>query len=103
MTARPSRSTWFYAAVALVAVGCLYLAYELGRYQGGYSIIDHRRERAALTAKLAEEQGVSDELRRQLAIGETASDIDRATYAQVETTLGDLQAQIGRASCRERV
>jgi len=94
MTARPSRSTWFYAAVALVAVGCLYLAYELGRYQGGYSIIDHRRERAALTAKLAEEQGVSDELRRQLAIGETASDIDRATYAQVETTLGDLQAQI---------
>jgi hypothetical protein len=94
MTARPSRSTWFYAAVALVAVGCLYLVYELGRYQGGYSLIDHRRERTDLTAKLAEEQSVSDELRRQLAIGETASHIDRATYAQVETTLGDLQAQI---------
>ncbi len=94
MTSRPSRPAWVYAAAVLVAAGCLYLSYELGRYQGGYSIIDHRRERADLTAKLAEEQGVSDELRRQLAIGETASEIDRETYAQVETTLGDLQAQI---------
>jgi hypothetical protein len=45
-------------------------------------------------AKLAEERGVSDELRRQLAIGETSSEIDRATYEQVKTTLGDLQAKI---------
>ena len=94
MMGRPSRPVWTYAAVALVAAGCLYLVYELGRYQGGYSIVDHRRERADLAAKLADEQSVSDELRRQLAIGETASEIDRATYAQVETTLGDLQAQI---------
>ena len=36
----------------------------------------------------------SDELRRQLAIFETARDIDRETYSQVESTLGDLQAQI---------
>jgi hypothetical protein len=94
MAARPSRPAWVYAAVAGVAAGCLYLAYELGRHQGGYSLIDHRRERADLAAKLGEERAVSEELRRQLAIGETASDIDRATYAQVETTLGDLQAQI---------
>jgi len=94
MAGRPSRPVWVYAAVALVSAGCLYLAYELGRYQGGYSIMDHRRERADLAAKLVEEQSVSEELRRQLAIGETANDIDRATYAQVETTLGDLQAQI---------
>jgi hypothetical protein len=94
MTGRPSRPAWMYAAVVVVAAGCLYLAYELGRYQGGYSIMDHRRERADLTAKLAEERNVSDELRRQLAIGETSSEIDRATYAEVETTLGDLQAQI---------
>jgi hypothetical protein len=82
------------AAVVLVGAACLYLTYELGRYHGGYSLIDHRRERTDLAAQLAEEQSVSEELRRQLAIGETASDIDRATYAQVETTLGDLQAQI---------
>ena len=77
-----------------LGVGCLYLAFELGRYQSGYSMLDHRRERAALAERLAEERGVSDELRRQLAIAETAGDIDRATYSQVESTLGELQAQI---------
>jgi hypothetical protein len=94
MTARSGRPLWVYALVALVGGASLYLAYELGRYQSGYSMIDHRRERAQLTEQLAEERGVSDELRRQLAIGETSSEIDRATYAQVETTLARLQAQI---------
>jgi hypothetical protein len=94
MTRRPDRPIWILVPLLLVAAGCLYLTYELGRYQSGYSILDHRRERAELTAKLAEEQSASDELRRQLAIGETASDIDRVTYAQVESTLGDLQAKI---------
>jgi hypothetical protein len=83
-----------YAAAAVIGSAVLYLAYELGRHRSGYSILDHRRERAELMAKLAEERGVSDELRRQLAIGETSSEIDRATYAQVKTTLGDLQAKI---------
>jgi hypothetical protein len=94
MTARSGRPAWGYVLAALVAGGSLYLAYELGRYQSGYSILDHRRERSQLTQQLADEKGVSDELRRQLAIGETASEIDRATYTQVETTLADLQAQI---------
>jgi hypothetical protein len=83
-----------YVPVALVVVASLYLMYELGRYRAGYSILDHRRERADLVAKLADEQAVSEELRRQLAIGETSSEIDRATYDQVKTELGDLQARI---------
>lgn len=95
MVTGTSRAVWFYVApAALIAAGSLYLAYELGRYRSGYSILDHRREQAELAAKLAEEQSANDELRRQLAIGETASEIDRATYAQVKTTLSDLQAQI---------
>jgi hypothetical protein len=85
---------WTYALAAFVAFGCLYLAFELGRYQSGYSVLDHRRERAGLTAELAEERAASDELRRQLAIAETAGDIDRATYSEVESSLGELQAQI---------
>jgi len=94
MTASSGRPLWVYALVVLVAGTSLYLAYELGRYESGYSMLDHRRERAQLTERLAAEKAVSDELRRQLAIGETSSEIDRATYAQVETTLADLQAQI---------
>jgi len=111
MTASSGRPLWVYALVVLVAGTSLYLAYELGRYESGYSMLDHRRERAQLTERLAAEKAVSDELRRQLAIGETSSEIDRATYAQVETTLADLQAQIQTqeeelvftaASCRRK-
>jgi hypothetical protein len=94
MTRRADRPKWMSAAIVVVAAGCLYLAYELGRYRSGYSIVDHRRETADLSARLAAEQAVSDELRRQLAIGETASEIDRATYDEVRAELGDLQARI---------
>lgn len=83
-----------YGSVALIGVGALYLAFELGRYQSGYSLLDQRRERAALEADLTAERESSDELRRQLAIAETANEIDRETYAQVKATLGDLEAQI---------
>jgi hypothetical protein len=92
MPRRVAQLTWFIAPVLLV--GALYLAYELGRYQGGYSILDHRRERTELAQSLAAEQAAADELRRQLAIGETASEIDRVTYAQVKSELGGLQAKI---------
>ena len=94
MEHRGGRPVWVLALAVFAAAGSLYLAYELGRYQSGFSLLDQRRERAHLTHQLADEKTVSDELRRQLAIGETASEIDRATYAQVETTLADLQAQI---------
>jgi hypothetical protein len=94
MTRVARKPIWIYALLGFVALGCLYLAFELGRYQSGYSLLEYRRERAALAERLAEEQGASDELRRQLAIAETAGEIDRATYSQVESTLGELQAKI---------
>ena len=94
MKRRTGRPPWMYVLAAVLVVGSLYLAFELGRYESGYSLLDHRRERGALAEQLAEERGVSDELRRQLAIAETASEIDRATYTQVESTLGELQSKI---------
>ncbi len=62
--------------------------------ESGYSLLDQRRIRATLEEQLTAERSVSDELRRQLAIAETAGEIDRATYSQVESTLGELQAKI---------
>jgi hypothetical protein len=91
---RRRRPLSMFALAGVLSVGSLYLAFELGRHQGGYSILDHRRDRAELAAQLAEEHAASDELRRQLAIVETASEIDRATYDQIRTTLGELEAQI---------
>jgi hypothetical protein len=94
MTAPSDRPAWILVLVTLVAAGALYLAYELGRYQSGYSILNQRREHAKLTAQLAEERAVSDELLHQLAIDQNGSAIDRSTYEQVETTLADLQGKI---------
>jgi hypothetical protein len=89
-----NRSTILAVLAASVAVGALYLAFELGRYRSGFSVFDSRRERDTLEQQLDQEQTASDELRRQLAIAETAGEIDRATYDQIKASLSDLEAQI---------
>jgi hypothetical protein len=91
---RSNRSTILFVLAAAVAVGSLYLAFELGRYRSGFSIFDTRRERNALEQQLEREQTATDELRRQLAIAETSGEIDRATYDQIKSSLSDLEAQI---------
>jgi multidrug efflux pump subunit AcrA (membrane-fusion protein) len=78
--------------LCLAAVG--YLGYELGRYSAGYSLLDVRRAERKRDTELAEREGTIDELRRQLAILETARRIDRETYAQVEQNLEQLEAQM---------
>jgi hypothetical protein len=88
------RPLWIYALAAVVAFGALYLAFELGRLRSGFSVIDHRREVAALTQRIEEERAAGDELRRQIAIAQTSGEIDRETYSQVESNLGNLQAKI---------
>lgn len=92
---RRRQRTVVVAAIATVLVAAFgYLSFELGRYQSGYSLLDHRREAAAAAAEIARERATTDELRRQLAILETSREIDRETYSQVEADLGALQAQI---------
>jgi hypothetical protein len=78
----------------LVVGGGFVLAYELGRFNGGYSVFDQRREHDELTAGIAERDQRIEALERQVAISETSQEIDRETYAQVEQGLGELQAQI---------
>lgn len=81
--------------MAIVAVaGTVFLAYELGRLNGGYSYLDQRRERDDLTTVIAERDQTIEGLRRQGAILETSQEIDQETYALVEQNLDELQAQI---------
>lgn len=79
---------------AIVAVAALYLAFELGRYQGDYSVIAHRREVATLRSELETERTAADELRRQVTLLETSRDIDRKTYSEIEASLSELEARI---------
>jgi cell division protein FtsB len=79
--------------VLLLAAGG-YLCFELGRYQAGYVLLDVRRQSAEDEQTIARLERTVDDLRRQVALLETSREIDRETYAQVETNLASLQARI---------
>lgn len=78
---------------ALLA-GIGYLIFELGRYQAKYSVLDAREERRALNETIAGLEQANETLRRRVAILETSSDVDQEAYAQVESTLSELQEEI---------
>lgn len=90
--------TWRRRAVMIGAVlgsiVALYLMYEWGRFEGGYSKfaeIQHRRELAARIEGLEEE---NERLRAEVASAELARNVDNKAYADVEKNLADLQAQV---------
>jgi hypothetical protein len=82
------------AGAAVLLAAALYLSFELGRYRAGYAILDAQREIGALEKLVADRDATIESLRRQEAILETAEDIDRETYNQIEATLDELQAKI---------
>ncbi len=90
-----SRRVVLFAAAALaVLAGTGYLVFELGRYQGGYSVLDQRREQEALQQIISQQAADADELRRQITVLQTSQEIDRETYALVESSLSELQLRI---------
>ncbi len=88
------RVALFAAAVLAVLVGTGYLVFDLGRYQGGYSALDQRREQEALQQIISQQAADADELRRQITMLQTSEEIDRETYARVEANLSELQLRI---------
>jgi Tfp pilus assembly protein PilN len=91
---RPSRAWLAYAVAGTLLLAGAYLCFELGRYQAGYSIIDHRRVITALDEQIAKQRATADDLHRQIAIFETSRRIDQETYSQIQANLADLQARI---------
>jgi len=82
-------------AVLVLLLGAgLYLSFELGRYQAGFSLFDQRRHSGELNASIEERDARIEMLQRRQAILETSGEIDAETYAAVETELAQLQASI---------
>jgi hypothetical protein len=92
--AHTARTLTIYGLGLLLLAGAFCLAFELGRYQAGFSLLDHRRERGSLQQRLGERERALTELERQVALLQTSREIDRETYARVEANLGQLQARI---------
>lgn len=95
MTARHRRFTRLLVALGVVVVaGGAYLSYELGRFQAGYSLLDERRRLAEFELAIAEREATIEQLERQQAILETSREIDRETYARLESELERLQERV---------
>src|SRR5271163_752781 len=92
----PKRRAVLWAGVGLLTLGILYAAFELGRYDAGFRVVDSVRGALAASARIRSLEAENGNQRRQLEAAETARRVDREGYAQVERSLGDMQSQIAR-------
>lgn len=86
------RSTLIVAVV--VGLAFLYIAYEWGRFEGGFSKLADLQRRREFTAKIQDLQEDNDKLRASLASAELAHSVDQKAYADVEKNLAELQKQV---------
>lgn len=87
-----------WGAGLLIGVFALYVAYEFGRYDGGYDRQAAAQERTELEVKIDRLEQSNREMRTQVAEGETIR-LGRAhEQAEVSRAIEDLQAQLARQS-----
>ena len=93
-----SRPVWrqrlLFVASVLGAAVLLYVMYEWGRFEGGFSKIAEVQRRRELNARIETLQDDNEKLRADVAAAELARNVDRKAYADVEKNLADLQAQV---------
>jgi hypothetical protein len=95
-TYAPKRQAVLWGAAVLLALAILYTAFELGRYDAGFRVVDSVRGALVASARIRSLENDNENQRRQLEADETARRVDHEGYAQVERSLGDMQSQIAR-------
>ncbi len=92
----PKRRAVILAATAVVAIVILYAAFEIGRYDAGFRVVDSVRGALSASARIRDLEAENERQREQLAAADVARRVDREGYKQVERSLGDMQSQIAR-------
>ena len=92
----PRRRALLLAAAVLLALVVLYGAFELGRYEAGFRVVDSVRGAFSASARIRKLEAENARQREQLEAAEVARRVDREGYKQVERSLGDMQSQIAR-------
>ena len=92
----PRRRAVLWGAAALLALALLYAAFELGRYDAGFRVVDSVRGALAASSRIRELEAENARQRTQLEAADVARRVDREGYKQVERSLGDMQSQIAR-------
>jgi Family of unknown function (DUF6776) len=80
------------AAVVVVAYGI----YEWGRFDGGYDRFEAIQRQRELGNRVAQLEDENRSLRAQVAANDVSHEVEKRAYADVERTLGELQAQVLR-------
>lgn len=94
---RASRRRSTLLGIAAVAgIAALYGMYELGRFNAGYDHYTALSQRTELDRRREALEQENTRLRGELAAANTAREVDRQAYANVESSLGELQAQVLR-------
>src|SRR3984957_18514794 len=92
----PRRRALLLGSAALLAVVVFYGAFELGRYDAGFRVVDSVRGALSASARIRELEAENGRQRGQLEAADVARRVDREGYKQVERSLGDMQSQIAR-------
>jgi hypothetical protein len=92
----PKRRALLLGLAVLLALGVLYAAFELGRYDAGFRVVDSVRGALSASARIRNLEAINEKQRGQLAAAEVARQVDREGYKQVQRSLGDMQSQIAR-------
>src|SRR5580700_2634926 len=80
----------------LFAGALLYAAFELGRYDAGFRVVDSVRGALIASARIRSLEAANEKQRSLLEAAEVARSVDRESYKQVERSLADMQSQIAR-------
>jgi hypothetical protein len=92
----PKRRAIWLTLCGILALVVLYAAFELGRYDAHFRVIDSVRGALSTSARIRSLEAENAQQRTELEAAEVARRVDREGYKQVEKSLGDMQSQIAR-------
>lgn len=92
----PRRRAVLLAVAAVLGVFVLYVAFEAGRYDAHYRVLDSARGALSASERIRDLEDENARQREQLEAADVARRVDREGYKQVERSLGDMQSQIAR-------
>src|SRR5271169_1833887 len=95
-TYTPRRRALLWGVTAFLSLGVLYAAFELGRYDAGFRVVDSVRGALSASARIRSLEAENEKQRSRLEAADVARRVDNEGYKQVQRSLGDMQSQIAR-------
>jgi hypothetical protein len=96
-TYAPARRYMMLSTALLLGAVALYLVFELGRQKAGFDGIQAAQQRARLQDQITVLEQTMHDMRVQVAAAESAQLAQTREREEVSRTIGELQAELGRA------